>query len=130
MPIRADLTTAPSLIAALKHRQFDLLTSNPPYISRSNYLKLPPSVKDYEDPLALLGDPPDTDEHRGLYFYKCIARLVGQQSIVRDGGLVVLEVGEGQAHDVKQIMITDGHVKKTDIWLDPWGKERVVLAWK
>ncbi len=49
---------------------FDVLTSNPPYIPWKEYLELPPSVVQYEDPRALFGGP------SGFEFYRAIARIV------------------------------------------------------
>ncbi|QRV94191.1 hypothetical protein RhiJN_22209 [Ceratobasidium sp. AG-Ba] len=37
---------------------YDVLTSNPPYIPREEYDKLSHTVRDFEDPLALLGEHP------------------------------------------------------------------------
>lgn len=37
---------------------FDVLTSNPPYIPRKEYNQLSHTVRDFEDPLALLGEYP------------------------------------------------------------------------
>jgi release factor glutamine methyltransferase len=106
---------------------FDLLTSNPPYIPINEYNALPPSVKDYEDSRALLGDP--VGEDRGLTFYRQIAKLVSSHGILKHQGLVVLEVGKGQAGEVKGILENEGRIMfETEIWKDPWGVERVVLG--
>jgi len=78
---------------------FDLVTSNPPYIPSDEYKALPPSVKDYEDSRALLGDPGGED--RGLTFYRRIAKLISSHGLLKHQGLVVLEVGQGQAAEVK-----------------------------
>lgn len=51
---------SPSFLSTLQDLNwgpFDVITSNPPYIPLSEYISLPESVKDYEDPRALLGDP-------------------------------------------------------------------------
>lgn len=102
---------------------FDLITSNPPYIPLAEYNLLPRSVKDYEDPRALLGD-----HERGLSFYRRIAQLVGSGGILKSGGLVVCEVGKGQAREVENILTKEGGVEDTEVWEDPWGVERVVLG--
>lgn len=105
---------------------FDLITSNPPYIPLDEYNALPPSVKNYEDSRALLGDP--TGEDRGLTFYRQIAKLVSSHGILKHQGLVVLEVGKGQAGEVKEILENEGRMLETETWKDPWGVERVVLG--
>ena len=118
----------PKFRDSLSH-SFDIITSNPPYISLDEYRQLPRSVKDYEDPRALLGDLPNIPGKDGLTFYRAIARLVVQGVLNEDDhAMVVLEVGDKQAAAVRSILMTEGRLSRTDIWLDPWGKERVVVG--
>ncbi|KAG8733065.1 hypothetical protein FRC12_018988, partial [Ceratobasidium sp. 428] len=115
---------------------YDVLASNPPYIPRLEYDKLSHTVRNFEDPLALLGEYPAlmTDnsgprlEHnrKGLAFYARIASLVQHQNLVRLGGYIALEVGQGQARTVERMF--QPFVRHTEVWLDPWGIERVVFA--
>jgi release factor glutamine methyltransferase len=111
-------------------RSFDVITSNPPYIPLNEYHQLPRSVKDYEDPRALLGDLPDSPGTDGLTFYHAIARLVARDGVLNEGdqAMVVLEVGDKQAAAVESILKTEGRLNSTEIWLDPWGKQRVVVG--
>ena len=67
---------------------YDLITSNPPYISWKEYLELPRSVTDYEDPHALFGGP------NGLDFYHAIAGLIRHKGFLRPGAIVEI----GRAH--------------------------------
>ena len=101
---------------------FDIVTSNPPYIPWSDYVNLPPSVKNYEDPLALSGG------HTGLDFYHAIAQLVSRKGFLSTDALVALEVGDGQAEVVQEIMRRQGCMRTTEVWLDPWEKRRTVIA--
>ncbi|KAF8638026.1 hypothetical protein AX16_010658 [Volvariella volvacea WC 439] len=101
---------------------FDIITSNPPYIAWEEYLELPKSVSDFEDPKALFGGP------SGLDFYYAIARLLRQKDILNPGGIVALEVGHKQAKDVQTILQQVAQVAHTEIWTDPWHKERTVIA--
>lgn len=110
-------------------RSFDIITSNPPYIPLDEYRQLPKSVKDFEDSRALLGDPPGTSSTDGLTFYRAIAQLVAQDGVLNDDeSMVVLEVGDKQAAAVEDILKKDGRLSNTEIWMDPWQKERVVVA--
>jgi len=120
---------------------FDVVTSNPPYIPKHEYNGLPSSVREFEDPAALLGDPDSphgdgpSDSHRdrdrrGLTFYRAIADLIGNHGLVKEGGLAVVEVGHNQSNDVADLMSKNAKVSRTEIWKDPWGVERCVLAWK
>ncbi|KAJ7076317.1 S-adenosyl-L-methionine-dependent methyltransferase [Mycena belliarum] len=100
---------------------FDLITSNPPYISWPEYMQLPHSVASYEDPKALFGGPD------GLDFYHAIAKLVARKDFLNPGAVVAVEVGDGQAASVQRIFTTTAQMK-TQIWLDPWQKKRTVIA--
>lgn len=68
---------------------FDLLVSNPPYIPTDEIPLLDPSVRDYEPILALDGG----DD--GLDFYRSI--FASWPQLIRPGGCLLLECGEGQA---------------------------------
>jgi methylase of polypeptide subunit release factors len=55
---------------------------------------------------------------------------VAQGGVLNEGdqAMVVLEVGDKQAAAVEAILKTEGRLNRTEIWLDPWGKERVVVG--
>ncbi|KAG5648588.1 hypothetical protein DXG03_003199 [Asterophora parasitica] len=101
---------------------YDIITSNPPYIPWDEYTQLPRAVTAYEDPRALFGGP------SGLDFYHAIAHLIRQKHFLRPGAIVALEVGHGQAEAVERLMRVDAGMCHTEIWSDPWGKQRTVLA--
>jgi release factor glutamine methyltransferase len=107
---------------------FDIITANPPYIPRTQYANLDKSVRAFEDPAALLGDPPGAPDTGGLTFYLDIAKFVAQAPVLAPNGWLVLEVGDGQARAVENILHTVAGMKSTEIWTDQWGKERVVVA--
>ncbi|KAF7361674.1 Protein-(Glutamine-n5) release factor-specific [Mycena venus] len=100
---------------------FDLVTSNPPYISWSEYLGLSTEVTHYEDPKALFGGPD------GLDFYHAIAALVARKGFLNPGAVVAVEVGHDQADRVQDIFRTTANIE-SEIWLDPWKKKRTVVA--
>lgn len=125
-PVLGDLCD-PDLLNSLP-APFDLVTSNPPYIPRKQYDQLSPSVKDYEDPRALLGDLPGSPVEDGLSFYHLIARFLAQKGVLRNRAIVALEVGDGQARAVETILHRFAGLRNTETWTDPWGKQRVVLA--
>lgn len=130
VPFRGDLRDPDRLARALPFRPFHVLTANPPYIPRAEYDALPPSVRDFEDPAALLGDPPGAPDRRGLTFYHHIARALRSAGgrVLADGALVALEVGDGQARAVERILLDETPLRRTEVWEDAWGKERVVVA--
>ncbi|KAI0268781.1 S-adenosyl-L-methionine-dependent methyltransferase [Gloeopeniophorella convolvens] len=128
-PLRADVRDTPALAAALAPwAPFDVVTANPPYIPRGEYVALDRSVRAFEDPAALLGDPPGAPDQRGLSFYYDIARLVARGGVLADEGWLVLEVGHDQARAVEQILHSVARLPNTEIWRDPWGVERTVVA--
>ena len=58
-PVLADLASPTFAQDARLEPPYDLITSNPPYIPRDEYERLPASVKDFEDERALLGETPN-----------------------------------------------------------------------
>lgn len=85
---------------------FDVLVSNPPYITLADHRALQPGVRDYEPEMALVAG------HDGLDAYRAIATLADAR--VSKKGVVALEVGYEQAPAVKEIFTAHGwHCKKT-----------------
>ena len=75
--------------------RFDLIISNPPYIPTATVNTLQREVKNYEPRLALDGGKD------GLDFYRRIAAEAGKY--LARGGMLIMEVGEGQAQDVVKL---------------------------
>jgi release factor glutamine methyltransferase len=75
--------------------RFDLIVSNPPYISEAELATLEPEVCNYEPRLALT---PGSDP---LSFYRRIA--AGLTDHLASGGALIVELGYGQAHTVVEI---------------------------
>jgi len=114
---------------------FNVITSNPPYVTLDEYERLPSSVKEWEDQRALLGDLPthgsrDCSRGRGLMFYHRIAQIVSAHGVLAPNGVVVLEVGHTQAEEVQEILRETGRVSATEVWKDPWGVPRVVVGYR
>jgi release factor glutamine methyltransferase len=93
--------------------EFDLVVSNPPYVSAEELAAAPPEVRDWEPRVALL-DEGQTE---------AIARAARD---VLDGWLV-LEAHEGRAGEVAELLSTLGYGDVT-ITPDLGGRERVVEA--
>lgn len=81
--------------------KFDMIVSNPPYITTQEMTELPKSVKDFEPELALHGG---TD---GLDFYRAIAR--NYAVALKPGGYLCFEFGMGQGDAVCQILEENGY---------------------
>ena len=81
--------------------KFDLIVSNPPYITTQEMTELPVSVKDYEPHLALHGG------EDGLKFYRSIAK--NYQKALKPGGYLCFEFGMGQGDAVCRILEENGY---------------------
>jgi len=74
--------------------KFDVVLSNPPYISELEISTLMPEVKNYEPKIAL------TDYGDGLIFYRRFADIA--KFLLKPSGLIILEVGLGE-HPTKVV---------------------------
>ena len=99
--------------------KFDLIVSNPPYITGKEMEELPASVKDYEPHMALYGG------EDGLDFYRAIA--ANFRSALKPGGYLAFEFGEDQGDDVCRILAENGYtiLERTRDYND---RERAVLT--
>ena len=75
-----------------KEIRFDIIVSNPPYISTDKIAELETQVKDFEPKLALDGGKD------GLDFYKKILKL--SKDFINKSGRLYLEIGYDQAKEV------------------------------
>ena len=82
--------------------KFDMIISNPPYITAREMQELPSSVKDYEPHLALYGG------EDGLDFYRSIADKY--RAALKPGGYLCFEFGMGQGDAVCEILEQNGFV--------------------
>ena len=99
--------------------KFDMIVSNPPYITGEEMKELPKSVADYEPHLALYGG------EDGLDFYRSIAKNFALA--LKPGGYLAFEYGDTQADQVCAILEENGYTvleRKRD-YND---RERAVLA--
>ena len=99
---------------------FDVIVSNPPYVPTAAWEQLPRDIKDYEPRLALDGGPDGLDVIRAL-----VAEV---HRLLQPGGLLALEVGQGQAEAVKQLLDDSGAYTPAEIHPDYQRIGRVVLA--
>lgn len=77
----------------------DIIVSNPPYLTDEEMQSLQRELE-YEPEMALYGG------NDGLKYYRIICTLWG--SSLRKGGSIVLEIGDGQAEAVKEILESSG----------------------
>jgi len=107
------------LFEALTGR-FDLIVSNPPYISRSDFDLLPPGIRNYEPTGALLAGEDGTDVHRKL--------IDEGMAFLNRGGWLFMEMGEGQGAKLRTYLNEQDGYDTVDIRNDYGGVERVIKA--
>ena len=99
--------------------KFDMIVSNPPYVTGEEMEMLPVSVKDFEPHMALYGG----DD--GLDFYRSIAKKYA--GVLKPGGFLCFEFGMGQGDDVCHILEENDYtvLERTRDYND---RERAVIA--
>jgi release factor glutamine methyltransferase len=98
---------------------YDLIVSNPPYISNTDIDNLAPEIK-YEPRLALDGGID------GLDFYR---RIVKQTPFyLKRGGFLIMEIGFNQKDDIENILQNSGNFKIREIIKDYSGIDRAIVA--
>ncbi len=97
---------------------YTMLVSNPPYVKEDDFDSLPPEIKNYEPKGALIGG------EDGLRYYRRIAELADE--LLENGGALVVEIGEGQAADVRAIF--RNIFRSVQVYLDLTRVERVVVG--
>lgn len=99
--------------------KFDLIVSNPPYISEKEILGLSNDVINWEPRIAL------TPEGDGLGAYKNI--INGVKNILIPNGRIIFEIGHAQGNEVSNLLKSN-NFKEINIVKDINNKDRVVSA--
>ena len=104
-------------------RKFDLIVSNPPYITEKEKCFMSPNVLDYEPHVALF-----VPDNNPLIFYTRIANIAS--SNLHKGGMLFLEINEKYAKDVMELLLDNGFVD-IELKKDINDKDRMIKAvWK
>jgi release factor glutamine methyltransferase len=114
---RCDLATPPTAWRAVMH----LVVSNPPYVTEPEWENLEPEVRDHDPRAALVAGP------TGLEAYAALAPA--SFGLLRPGGRLVLELGDTQAGDVREI-VTRAGFEVIAVRPDLRGIDRVLVAVK
>ena len=99
--------------------KFDMIVSNPPYVTTAEMAELPASVKDFEPQMALHGG----DD--GLDFYRAIVK--NYTPSLKPGGYLCFEFGMGQGDAVCEILERAGYTI-LERAMDYNDRERAVIA--
>ncbi len=99
-------------------QRFDIVVSNPPYVSAEAYEQLPEEIRMYEPKIALDGG------RDGLQFYRRLVQILPE--LLEKDGLVLFEIGADQGNPVKTIF-EGSFLKHIEIIKDLAGRDRVVF---
>ncbi len=101
----------------LSENEFDIIVSNPPYVSEKDFNELRPELRVYEPKNAL------TDNSDGLIYYREISAKA--KSLLKNKGKIYFEIGAGQAEKVKKIL-EENNFSEIKIKNDYLNIERVI----
>ncbi len=100
--------------------RFHLVVSNPPYVERRTHRTLEPEVRDWEPESALVAGAAGTEILDPL--------VDGSPEVLHTGGLLALEVGEGQVGAVADRIRRTPGLGEPEVEKDLEGRSRYVLA--
>jgi release factor glutamine methyltransferase len=107
------------LLAGPLDNKFDIVVSNPPYVSSEEYATLSRNVREYEPQLALESGPTGME---------CYQRLVPQAAArLNDGGWIVLETSPMLMEQLKMLVAENGFDEISTV-SDLAGHPRIVTA--
>ena len=110
-----------SIFNFLALKKFDLILSNPPYLSSAEYDNLEIDVKNFEPETALKGG------HDGTSHYKKIITFASMS--LKKNGLLALELGDQQFFKIKE-MLAESSFRVLDKYRLINGEIRCILASK
>ena len=99
---------------------FDVIVSNPPYITESEKADMEANVLDWEPATALF--VPDADP---LLFYRKIAEL--GTVMLKEGGSLYFEINRAYGNETVQMLEGLGY-KQIQLRKDDWGNDRMIKA--
>ncbi len=108
------------ILPYLDNGGFDLIVSNPPYVSDQEYLALDKNVKDYEPQLALRAGPAGLDT-----IQRILARI---GDFLKPDGTLMMEISYNQGPTVERLMRDTRLFPEIIIKKDLQGHDRIVIA--
>ncbi|MBI5260519.1 MAG: peptide chain release factor N(5)-glutamine methyltransferase [Bradyrhizobium sp.] len=108
--------------AAALSGKFNLIVSNPPYIRSADIKNLATEVRDHDPHLALDGGSDGLDAYRAL--------IPQAAQLLDPGGMLVVEAGQGQVHDIETLMTASELTVERPAKADLSGILRAVAARK
>ena len=99
--------------------QFDIVVSNPPYVSRDNFSSLQKEIRNFEPRAAV------TDDSDGYTFFTEISRKSFNK--LKEGGKLFFEIAHGQSKKVKEIM-KNNNFKNITVIKDYQNIDRIIFG--
>jgi release factor glutamine methyltransferase len=116
-----ELLQADALSDFLPGKTFDLIVSNPPYISAAEFEQLQPEIRDFEPRIAT------TDDADGFRFIRRVSSVAAEK--LSPGGWLLMEIAYNQSDTVQEIVSGLGF-HGVEVFEDFAGIPRVVRGQK
>jgi len=104
-----------------QNSEFDLIVSNPPYVSKEDYSTLQKEIVEYEPPQSV------TDNSDGYKYYRIISEKA--KEMLSESGYLLFEMAEGQSKDIKEILEKNSFTE-INIVKDLQNIDRVIIGRK
>ncbi len=105
--LEAEIVLKESNLFEKINSTYDIIVSNPPYISHQEYATLAAQVVEHEPKTALVA------ENNGLFFYQEILKKA--KSFLKKEGVIYFEIGHNQAESIRQMANSAGFSKVNTI---------------
>jgi release factor glutamine methyltransferase len=115
--IEADIL---NLKSEIEHPKFEIIISNPPYVTLHDKTQMHTNVTDFEPHTALF-----VPENDSLIFYKAIADFAVSHLV--QNGLLFFEINESYSDEIVELLIQKGF-KNIELKKDMSGRDRMVKA--
>lgn len=102
-------------------QEFDIIVSNPPYVTDSEKKLMKSNVLDFEPHLALF-----VPDNKALKFYEATCKFSKEN--LKSGGQVWLEINEALAQETRAVF-SESATKNGKVIEDLYGKERFIKLW-
>ncbi len=106
-------------VAPVSNR-YDVIVSNPPYITEKEKVDMEANVLAWEPSVALFVSDDDP-----LVFYRRIAQL--GKTMLREGGALYFEINRAYGKDMQCLLASLGY-KDIELRIDEWGNDRMIKA--
>lgn len=109
----------------LEREEFNVILSNPPYITHEEYDTLDPDVKDWEDSRALVADEEGTHVHKRIIEVAKHCHPYANNNVPR----LVMETGGTHQIDPLTNIMKENGFKEIAVWKDLVDKDRVITGY-